>query len=149
MDVNAFEILAGYNDHPNKTIQKAVTSFFHTRYYKDAMKLLKLKTVRYLYCRSKTDEELAYYIMGTKKKPMIVLHDRVLKRFAKKIGKDQEKPLVYITLLHEMAHAYLDCKGLTRQSELVVHKFSLKAVKKGVPAAMDILKKYLDKRGKV
>jgi hypothetical protein len=144
MKVSLIDILLSNNPKPKKKVRESLISFLHTRLCRDIKKIFKLNSIFWIFCKEDEDEDdnLAYYVMTTKKNPQIILHDAALYRFAKSY-KLSIKNVVYFAMLHEMTHAYLDCKGLNKHSERTIDKFAFKVLRTSVKEAMPILDKYL------
>lgn len=144
------QLIKDHNPRPAKMVKRFVDSFFHTKIYRELKKYFKINNIYYTYCRQKSKEELAFYIMGTKKDPIIILCDDVLKKTAvewgKEIGIGARKLLIYHTMIHELTHAYLDHRGLKRQSEHLVDDFSYNVLAHGLKASKRILIRYINRR---
>lgn len=149
MEFNLAQLIKDYNPKPYKKVKKIVTSFLRSKVYSDAKKYLHLNNILYCFARQKSKRELAFYVMGSKKRPIIILCDDVMNKYCQQAEKDAKgisKMALYHLMLHEMTHAYLDCRGLKRQSENLVDHFAYRALAIGIKKAKKILLKYVAKR---
>lgn len=151
--VDSEQLIKDVHRRPMKSISKHISSFLRSKICRQLKKYFKIKRIRLAYCRQKSKDEMAFYIMGTQHSPVIFFCDDVLKsefpKWSSVIGKKGEKALIFHTFIHELTHAFLDWKGLgNRQSEHLINDFAFATMRSGLKSSKIILIKYLKRRGK-
>lgn len=74
------------------------------------------KKPRFVYVRDLSAEHLARYVGGTESEPVFVLDARAIALYAQDYRVDL-KTAVWVTLLHEYGHAYVESVGLHDELE--------------------------------
>jgi hypothetical protein len=146
-------IVRNVRTRPFGDIKTMMTKFSRSRIWKEVSKYFKIATMRYSYCKPVSNEmdEAAFYIMGTKKSPMIFICDQVLHRVFGEMTKEGfERESIQrafnSVMIHELTHAYLDIKNIKRHSESVINTFSLACAHKGIHKSKKIINDYIAKK---